>query len=82
MIPFSEISNMQSIGKDKKHKTHIFKAEWLGRKVIMTRYNLEKNRINQFSSDLKNSAHLRHPNLVLMMGFILEGKKFGYIISE
>ena len=69
---------MKSIGN-----SHKFKGIWLGRLVVLQRFRLaEKEGLLDFCENLKNLAVIRHPNIVLMMGFSLEGVKNGYIITE
>lgn len=78
-ISFSELK----IQKTLKKKEGKFIGTWLGRNVFLRRYALEtRDQIEDFARILKILAGIRHPNIVLMMGFCVEGKKCGYVVSE
>lgn len=78
-IGFTELKIQRKIKKNEGK----FLCTWLGRKVFLKRYGLEnKEEIEDFARNLKILAGIRHPNIVLMMGFAIEGNKYGYIVSE
>ena len=77
IINFTEIHVKKSLGN------HKFKGTWLGREVLLKKYHIaEKEEMQDFINKLKKLGEIRHPNMVLMMGFSLEGNSDAYIVTE